>query len=116
MITLVGYNETREEGIRDQWQITNTHSLRNRDPALYGLLTNTEYNFPKTAPDGSYGDLSQWILKQHCNVSLQNLNKKGENKGESQHHNRQWPLRLISQQGGEVRTHSGKVHRKAHEG
>jgi len=59
MITLVGYNETREEGIRDQWQITNAHSLRNRDPALYGLLTNTEYNFPKTAPDGSYGDLSQ---------------------------------------------------------
>ena len=59
MITLVGYNETREEGIQDQWQITNAHSLRNRDPALYGLLTNTEYIFPKTAPDGSYGDLSQ---------------------------------------------------------
>ena len=59
MITLVGYNETRKEGIQDQWQITNAHSLRNRDPALYGLLTNTEYIFPKTAPDGSYGDLSQ---------------------------------------------------------
>ena len=59
MITLVGYNETREEGIQDQWQITNAHSLRNRDSALYGLLTNTEYKFSKTAPDGSYGDLSQ---------------------------------------------------------
>jgi len=59
MITLVGYNETREQGIQDQWQITNAQSLRNRDAALYELLTNTEYNFPKTAPDGSYGDLSQ---------------------------------------------------------
>jgi hypothetical protein len=59
MITLVGYNETREAGIQDQWQITNAQSLLHRDPALYGLLTNPEYNFPKTAPDGSYGDSNQ---------------------------------------------------------
>lgn len=56
MITLVGLNETRQEGILDQWQIRNAQSMRNRDPGLYGLLTNAEYNFPNTAPDGSYGD------------------------------------------------------------
>jgi len=57
MITLVGYNEKRKYGIQNQWQITNARSLRRRDTALYELLTNSEYKFPKTAPDGSYGDL-----------------------------------------------------------
>ena len=56
MISRVGYNETRGENIQDEWQITNVDSLRKQDPALYGLLTNAEYNFPKTAPDGSYGN------------------------------------------------------------
>ena len=59
IITLVGYNKKREDGIHNQWQITNARSLRNRDTALYELLTSTEYKFPKTAPDGSYGDASQ---------------------------------------------------------
>ena len=59
IITLVGYNEKRKDGIHDQWQITNNHSFQIRDPALYKLLTSKEYNFPKKAPDGSYGDLSQ---------------------------------------------------------
>ncbi|MEE2615071.1 MAG: hypothetical protein VYC62_05700 [Verrucomicrobiota bacterium] len=59
IITLVGYNEKRKDGIHNQWQITNARSLRNRDTALYELLTSPEYKFPKTAPDGSYGDLTQ---------------------------------------------------------
>lgn len=59
IITLVGCNENREKGIYNQWQITNARSLRNRDTELYELLTNTKYNFPKIAPDGSYGPLSQ---------------------------------------------------------
>jgi len=56
MISLLGYNEKREEGIQDQWQITSVDSLGKQYPALYGLLTNTEYNFPSYAADGSYGD------------------------------------------------------------
>ena len=56
MISLLGYNETRGENIQSQWQITNVDSLRKRDPALYGLLTNPEYRFAERAPDGSYGD------------------------------------------------------------
>jgi len=56
MISLLGYNQTRGENIQDQWQITNVDSLRKQDHALYGLLMNTKYNFPKNAPAGSYGN------------------------------------------------------------
>ena len=56
MISLLGFNEKRGEDIKSQRQITNANSLSNKDPVLYGLLTNSEYNFPKNASDVSYGD------------------------------------------------------------
>jgi len=56
MISLLGFNEKREENIKYEWQITNANSLSKQDPVLYGELTNSEYNFPENAPDGSYRD------------------------------------------------------------
>ena len=57
MITLLGFNKERGDAIQNEWSITDADSLKKRDPALYELLTNPEYRFPKIAPDGTYSRL-----------------------------------------------------------
>jgi len=59
MITLLGFNKERGDAIQDQWSITDADALKKRDPALYELLTNPEYRFPKIAPDGTYSGFEQ---------------------------------------------------------
>lgn len=60
-ITLVGMMEGRVRGIPrnrdgqgDEWGIETAQDLKQRDPLVYGLLTEPDFRFPSVAPDGTY--------------------------------------------------------------
>ena len=45
--------------IGDEWRLYTTELVRERDPQIYALLTNPQYNFPSRLPDGNYGEPSR---------------------------------------------------------
>ena len=44
----------RFEQVGHEWKLTTRALLQERDPAVYAILSNPEYNFPSVAPDGKY--------------------------------------------------------------
>lgn len=54
LTSLLGAQENREEEISPEWRANTAEKLAQKDPAVYGLLKNPVYKFPKILPDGSY--------------------------------------------------------------
>lgn len=44
----------RFEQVGHEWKLTTRALLQERDPVVYAILSNPEYNFPSVAPDGKY--------------------------------------------------------------
>ncbi len=44
----------RFDQVGHEWKLTTRALLEERDPAVYAILSNPEYNFPSVAPDGKY--------------------------------------------------------------
>ena len=44
----------RFDVIAHEWQFNTPEKLRTNDPAIYALLTDPQYHFPTTLPDGNY--------------------------------------------------------------
>lgn len=44
----------RAEQIAHEWRLTTKAQLKERDPAIYAILSRPEYNVPAVIPDGSY--------------------------------------------------------------
>ena len=44
----------RGEEIGQEWQLNTPEKLQSGDPAIYALLTDPQYHFPTTLPDGNY--------------------------------------------------------------
>jgi hypothetical protein len=44
----------RGEQIEHEWRLNTPEKLKNGDPAIYALLTDPQYHFPSTLPNGKY--------------------------------------------------------------
>ena len=44
----------RHEALNVEWELNTRELVRSGDAAVYGLLTDPQYRFPTTAPDGNY--------------------------------------------------------------
>lgn len=44
----------RLERIGDEWKLNTQEKVKERDPAVYALLTDPKYKFPTVLPDGNY--------------------------------------------------------------
>lgn len=54
LTSLLGAQANRLSEIGDEWRLNTAAKLEERDSAVYKLLTNPDYAFPKTLPDGTY--------------------------------------------------------------
>eukprot|EP00928_Gymnodinium_smaydae_P040511 TRINITY_DN27466_c0_g1_i1.p1 TRINITY_DN27466_c0_g1~~TRINITY_DN27466_c0_g1_i1.p1 ORF type:complete len:329 (+),score=65.54 TRINITY_DN27466_c0_g1_i1:143-988(+) len=56
MLAFLGFNEPEEriDGIKDEFFVRNAEELKERDPAVYSLLTDATYNLPKQKPTDKY--------------------------------------------------------------
>ena len=64
LTSLIGANQYtgRGEKIFDEWELNTPKKFKSRDKALYALLVNDAYAFPKDLPDGDYSPFS--VLSQ----------------------------------------------------
>ena len=51
----------RSEQVGHEWKRTTRALLQERDPAVYAILSNPEYKFPRVAPDGKYTGMTLTI-------------------------------------------------------
>ena len=54
MTSILGAQENRLNEISQEWDLNTRSLVENTDTAIYSLLNNPVYNFPKVLPDGSY--------------------------------------------------------------
>lgn len=54
MTSILGAQANRLNEIGHEWKLNTRQKVQESDPAIYALLTSTDYNLPKTLPDGSY--------------------------------------------------------------
>jgi hypothetical protein len=53
---MLGAHDTpeRRREIEHEWRLWSRELVKTRDPAIFKLLTDPKYNFPKVLPDGAY--------------------------------------------------------------
>ena len=54
LTSLLGAQENRLDEIGHEWRLNTADKLREGDPAIYALLTNSSYSLPTQLPDGTY--------------------------------------------------------------
>ena len=54
LTSILGAQENRLHEISDEWDLNTSDLVKNTDTAIYSLLSNPEYIFPKSLPDGTY--------------------------------------------------------------
>lgn len=54
MTSILGAQQNRLDEIGWEWQLNTPSLVASRDPAIYDLLTDPQYQFPLVLPDGSY--------------------------------------------------------------
>ncbi len=54
MTSILGAQDNRFDEIGHEWKLNTKEKVENGDLAVYQLLTDPQYNFPKVLPDGSY--------------------------------------------------------------
>ena len=54
LTSMLGAQENRLQEISQEWDLNTTDLVKNIDTAIYSLLSNPEYIFPKSLPDGTY--------------------------------------------------------------
>ncbi|MGZ2369328.1 hypothetical protein ACXR6G_06050 [Ancylomarina sp. YFZ004] len=54
MSSILGAQENRLNEIAEEWKLNTPELVKNTDVAIYELLTDPEYKFPKVLPDGTY--------------------------------------------------------------
>ena len=54
LTSILGAQEQRLEEIGNEWKLNTSDKVKNQDPALYNILTNTEYGLATQLPDGDY--------------------------------------------------------------
>ncbi|WP_299730022.1 hypothetical protein [uncultured Endozoicomonas sp.] len=57
--SLLGAQENRKGEVSDEWQLYTPALLKEKDSAVYRLLTTPEYNLPQTLPNGVYRPVSK---------------------------------------------------------
>jgi hypothetical protein len=64
----------RAERVSDEWALATKEKVRERDPAIYALLTDPKYKFPTVLPDGNYRDTTFPIEEILFEVKVQEEN------------------------------------------
>ena len=54
LTSMLGAQENRLNEISQEWDLNTIDLVKNIDTAIYSLLSNPEYIFPKSLPDGTY--------------------------------------------------------------
>lgn len=54
LTSLLGAQENRLSNIQHEWKANTPAKLEQMDPAVYQLLTDPQYKFPRILPDGTY--------------------------------------------------------------
>ena len=54
LTSMLGAQENRINEISQEWDLNTIDLVKNIDTAIYSLLSNPEYIFPKSLPDGTY--------------------------------------------------------------
>lgn len=54
MTSILGAQENRLNEISQEWDLNTSTLVESTDTTVYGLLTDPQYKFPTTLPDGSY--------------------------------------------------------------
>lgn len=56
LTSMLGAHDTpeRRREIEHEWRLWSRELVKTRDPAIFKLLTDPKYNFPKVLPDGAY--------------------------------------------------------------
>ncbi len=54
MSSILGAQENRLNEISQEWDLNTSALVKNTDTAVYALLTDPEYEFPRNLPDGTY--------------------------------------------------------------
>lgn len=62
------------ERVSDEWALATKEEVRERDPAIYALLTDPQYKFPTVLPDGNYRDTTFPIEEILLEVRVQEKN------------------------------------------
>ena len=51
---MLGAQENRLQEISQEWDLNSNELVKITDKAIYSLLSNPEYSFPQSLPDGTY--------------------------------------------------------------
>ena len=51
---MLSIQENRLQEISQEWNLNSNELVKKTDKAIYLLLSNPEYSFPKSLPNGSY--------------------------------------------------------------
>lgn len=54
LTSILGAQENRLDEIQHEWKLNTKTKVKNQDMGAYGLLTDSQYKFPKVLPDGTY--------------------------------------------------------------
>ena len=54
LTSMLGAQENRLQEISQEWDLNSNELVKITDKAIYSLLSNPEYSFPQSLPDGSY--------------------------------------------------------------
>jgi len=64
----------RADSVNREWSLNTKEKVRERDPAIYALLTDPQYKFPTVLPDGNYRDTTFPIEKILFEIKVQEKN------------------------------------------
>ena len=54
LTSMLGAQENRLQEISQEWDLNSNELVKKTDKAIYSLLSNPEYSFPQSLPDGTY--------------------------------------------------------------
>ena len=63
LTSIMGAQAHRCSEIAPEWGLCNKNLVKEKDPALYDLLTNPAYNIPQRLPDGNYSGIPLTIVR-----------------------------------------------------
>ena len=63
LTSMMGAQAHRCSVIAPEWDLCNKSLVKEKDSALYGLLTNPAYNIPQRLPDGNYSGIPLTIVR-----------------------------------------------------
>jgi len=64
----------RADSVSSEWSLNTKEKVRERDPAIYALLTDPQYKFPTVLPDGNYRDTTFPIEEILFEIKVQEKN------------------------------------------